>query len=57
MDTNTSNLKDIKKTIMTQLKQMKVAKNASAEEHVEGLVKQAEFYTEFLLAHHRTRED
>lgn len=37
---------------MNQLKALKARPNATPEEAVESLVKQAEFYTNFLLSKH-----
>ena len=47
-------IKNLKKTVMQQLKALKPDPRASPEEAIEALVKQAEFYTNFLLSQHET---
>ena len=42
----------LKKTVLQHLKALKPAPNATPEEAVDCLVKQAEYYTNFLLSKH-----
>jgi hypothetical protein len=44
----------MKKAIMQSLNELKPPPNAGLEEAIECLVKQAEFYTNFLISRHDT---
>ena len=56
MDSSIANARNqkkmIKKQIMTELNALKPKPNATIEEAIESLVKQAEFYTNFLISRH-----
>lgn len=51
------NKKQIKKQIMTELNALKPPPDATIEEAIESLVKQAEFYTNFLISRHDTKKN
>lgn len=46
----------LKKSILHEMKVLKAPKNSSAKDSIECLVKQADFYANFLLSHLQSRE-
>ena len=60
MDSSVANARHqkklIKKQIMNELNALKPKPNATIDEAIESLVKQAEFYTNFLISRHETKK-
>jgi hypothetical protein len=56
MKKNRNEREQMKKEILHKMYQMKAPPNASPDEEIECLVKQAEFYTNFLLSKFESRE-
>lgn len=48
--------KQLKKTIMNEINALKPKPDATPEEAIESLVKQAEFYTNFLISGYDTKK-